>query len=137
MKKLHIFELHHFHWALVHASTFSQTMKFLNIGDLVAPIQFEEQHTDAMITYWCSHSYFNHFLQQSSCSYSTISFNKVLVLIQPFPSTKFLFIFNHFFQQSSCSYSTISFNKVLVLIQPFPSAKFSFLFNHSLQHSSK
>jgi hypothetical protein len=141
----------------VHASTFSQTKKFLNIGDLVALIQFEEQkyqcHDHILKFSFLFQPFpstkflflfqpfpstkflflFNHFLQQSSCSYSTISFNKVLVLIQPFPSTKFLFLFqpfpstkflflfNHFLQQSSCSYSTISFNKVLILIQPFPS----------------
>jgi len=108
--KLHNFELHHFHWALVHVSTFSQTKKFLNIGHLVALVQFEEQ------TYQCH----DHILKFS-------------FLFQPFPSTKFLFLFNHFLQQSSCSlfnhflqqsscsYSTISFNKVLILIQPFPS----------------
>jgi predicted ABC-type exoprotein transport system permease subunit len=108
---LHNFELHHFHWALVHASTFSQTKKFLNIGHLVALVQFEEQ------MYQCH----DHILKFSFL-FQPFPSTKFLFLFQPFPSTKFLFLFNHFLQQSSHSYSTIPFNIHQSKISTMPKA---------------
>jgi hypothetical protein len=105
---------HHFYWALVHASTFSQTKKFLNIGDFVAPFQLEEQYINAH----------NHTLKFSFL-FQPFPSTKFLFLFQPFPSTKFLFLFNHFLQQSS-----------LFLFNHFLQQSSCSYFNHLLQQSS-